>query len=162
MRSATKQLKKWKADCTDGIFYDNLINVTEMLFSYISMLFSMMLTRGVAPQGLLLSTLGLIPKNTRDNKWDSNNYRQIAISSLHGKIFDTIILDKQKMMLETDVLQFSVKKNSSNVISTFMLIYKKPLIIIMKIKLIAIYYCWMPRSHLTELDITNYLIGCVS
>ena len=47
-----------------------------------------------------------IPKNKRGNKCDSNNYRQIAISSLLGKIFDTIILDKQKMSLETDVLQF--------------------------------------------------------
>ena len=34
----------------------------ELLFSYISMLFSMMLTHGVAPQGLLLSTLVPIPK----------------------------------------------------------------------------------------------------
>ena len=38
------------------IFSDNFINGTELLFSYISMLFSMMLTHGVAPQGLLLST----------------------------------------------------------------------------------------------------------
>ena len=46
------------------------------------MLFSMMLTHGVAPQSLLLSTLVPIPKNKRGNKCDSNNYRQIAISSL--------------------------------------------------------------------------------
>ena len=57
----------------------------------------MMLTHSVAPQGLLLSTLVPIPKNKRGNKCDSNNYRQIAISSLLGKIFDTIILDKQKI-----------------------------------------------------------------
>ena len=50
----------------------------------------------------------------------SNNYRQIAISSLLGKIFDTIILDKQQMSLETDVLQFGFKKNSSTVICTSM------------------------------------------
>ena len=40
-----------------GIFSDNFINGTELLFSYISMLFSMMLTHDVAPQGLLLFTL---------------------------------------------------------------------------------------------------------
>ena len=56
----------------------------------------MMLTHGVAPLCLLLSTLMHIPKN----------YRQIAISSILGKIFDTIILDTQQMSLETDVLQF--------------------------------------------------------
>ena len=38
-----------KSDCTDGIFSDNFINGTELLFTYISMLFSMMLTHGVAP-----------------------------------------------------------------------------------------------------------------
>ena len=62
-----------------------------------------------------------IPKNKRGNKRDSNNYRQIAISSLLGKIFDTIILDKQKMSLETDVLQFGFKKYSSTGICTSML-----------------------------------------
>ena len=46
------------------------------------MLFSMMLTHGVAPQGLLSSTLVPIPKNKRGNKCDSNNYRQIAINGL--------------------------------------------------------------------------------
>ena len=45
----------------------------------------MMLIHGVAPQGLLLYTLVHTPKNKRDNKCDSNNYRQIAISSLLGK-----------------------------------------------------------------------------
>ena len=45
----------------------------------------MMLTHGVAPLCLLLSTLVHIP----------NNYRLIAISSILGKIFDTIILDTQ-------------------------------------------------------------------
>ena len=64
------------------------------------MLFGMMLTHGVEPQCLLLSSLVHIPKNKRSNKCDSNNYRQIAISSLHGNIFETIILDKQQMSLE--------------------------------------------------------------
>ena len=121
----------------------------------------MMLTHGVVPQGLLLSTLVPIPKNKRGNKCDSNNYRQIAISSLIGKIFDTIILDKQKMSLETDVLQFGFKKNSSTVICTSML--KETIdYYIMKIKLIAIYYYWMPPRHLTELNIINYSIDCVT
>ena len=85
------------------------------------MLFSMMFTHGVAPQALLLSTLVYIPKNRRGNKCDFNNYRQIAIIRLLGKIIDTIILDKQQMSLETDVLQYGFKKNSFTVISTSML-----------------------------------------
>ena len=74
------------------------------------MLFSMMLTHGVAPQGLLLSTLVPIPKNKRGNTCDSNNNRQIAISSLLGKIFDTIILDKQQMSWKLMIYNLGLRK----------------------------------------------------
>ena len=60
-----------------------------------------MLTHGVAPAGLLLSTLVPIPKYKR-KKSDSNNYRQIAISSLFCKLFDIIILEEQHHGLITD------------------------------------------------------------
>ena len=40
-----------------------------------------MLTHGVSPDGLFISTLMPIAKNMRYNKFESNNYRQIAISS---------------------------------------------------------------------------------
>ena len=57
----------------------------------------------------------------RGNTCDSNNYGQIAISSLLGKVFDTIILDKLQMSLETDILQLGFKNNSSTVICTSIL-----------------------------------------
>ena len=52
---------------------DNLKNGTECLYKIFVLLFSTMLTHGVAPAGLLLSTLVPIPKNKRGNKSDSNN-----------------------------------------------------------------------------------------
>ena len=88
---------------------------------YISVLFSAMLIHGVAPGGLLLSTLVPIPKNKRGNKTDSNNYRAIAISSLLGKLFDLIVLSEQGSSLETDNLQFGFKKHSSTVTCTALL-----------------------------------------
>ena len=84
----------------------------------ISILFTSMLIHG----DLLLSTLVPIPKNKRGNKCNSNNYRQIAISSILGKIFDIIVLDAQCDSLSTDVLQFGFNKNSSTVISTSILL----------------------------------------
>ena len=69
-----------------------------------------MLTHGVAPAGLLLSTLVPIPKNKRGNKSDSKNYRQIVISSLLGKLFDIIVLEEQHHSLITDELQFDFKR----------------------------------------------------
>ena len=50
-----------------------------------------------------------IPKNKRVNKWDSSNYRAIAISSLLGNIFDNIIFEDQYTYLSTEVLQFGYK-----------------------------------------------------
>ena len=51
----------------------------------------------------------------------SNNYRAIAISSLLGKLFDTILLKLQHASLFTDLLQFGFKPNSSTVICTSLL-----------------------------------------
>ena len=82
------------------------------MFTIISLLFAAMLNHGVAPTGLLLSTLVPIPKNKRGNKCDSDNYRQIAISSLLGKLFNSIVLEEQADSLFTDLLQFGFKKSS--------------------------------------------------
>ena len=87
----------------------------------ISILFTSMLIHGVSPGDLLLSTLVPIPKNNRVNKCSSNNYRQIAISIILGKIFDIIVLDAQYDSLSTDVLQFSLKKSSAVIWTSILL-----------------------------------------
>ena len=48
-----------------------------------------MVSHGVAPSGLLLSTMVPVPKGKRGNKSDSSNYRAIAISSILGKLLDS-------------------------------------------------------------------------
>ena len=100
---------------------DNLTNGTLKLNMFISVLISAMIIHGVAPGGLLLSTLVPIPKNKRGNKTDSNNYRAIAISSLLGKLFDLIVLTEPAPCLKTDNLQFWILKNSSTVTCTALL-----------------------------------------
>ena len=121
VQAAVQKLKVGKSDCVDGFVSDNLKKGTECLYEIIALLFSTMLTHGVAPAGLLLSTLVPIPKNKRENKSDSNNYRQIAISSLLGKLFVIIILEEQHHGLITDELQFGFKKNASTVLCTSLL-----------------------------------------
>ena len=73
VQAAVQKLKVEKSDCVDGFVSDNLKKDTECLYKIIALLFSTMLTHGVAPAGLLLSTLVPIPKNKRGNKSDSNN-----------------------------------------------------------------------------------------
>ena len=95
VQSTINKIKPGKSDCIDGMLSDNLTNGILKLNMFISVLFSAMLTHGVAPGGLLLSTLVSIPQYKRRNKADSNNYRAIAISSLLGKRFDLIVLSEQ-------------------------------------------------------------------
>ena len=61
-----------------------------------------MLSHGVALLGLLLSTMVPVPKVKRGNKSDSSNYRVIAISSILGKLLDSIIIQDQHVCLKTD------------------------------------------------------------
>ena len=122
VKYAIHKLKPGKSDCIDGIVSDNFKNGTDLLFTLISLLFSAMLIHGIAPSGLLLSMLVPIPKNKRGNCCNSDNYRQIAISSILGKLFDIIVLEEQEDSLCTDILQFGFKKQSSTVLCTSMLL----------------------------------------
>ena len=119
--NAISHLKSEKNDNFEGLSSDNFKNGTHLLNVYISLLFSTMLSHGTAPAGLLLSTLVSLIKNKRGNKCDSNNYRAIAISSIIGKLFDTVLLKLQHASLFTDSLQFGFKPNSSTVICTSLL-----------------------------------------
>ena len=89
VKNAIHKIKSGKSDCIDGILSDNL-------YTLISLLCSSMLMHGVSPTGLLMSSLVTIPKNKSGNKCDSENYRQIAISSLMEKLFDSIVLEEQQ------------------------------------------------------------------
>ena len=121
MQEAIHKLKSGKSDCVDSMMSDNLLYGTNRLFLYIACLFTTMLCHRIAPTGFLLSKLVPIQKiNKRGIKCDSNNYRQIAISSLLCKVFDIIILDSQSKCLGTDVLQF--KKSSSTVMCTSLML----------------------------------------
>ena len=92
LQYAINRLKSSKSDSTDQVFSDHFINGTVRFYTLISLLFTCMLSHGVAPSGLLLSTMGPVPKDKRGNKSDSSNYRAIAISSILSKLLDSIII----------------------------------------------------------------------
>ena len=81
-----------------------------------------MLSHGVAPSGLLLSTMVPVPKDKRGNKSDSSKNRAIAISSILGKLLDSIIIQDQHVSLKTDDLQIGFKENTSTITCTQLLI----------------------------------------
>ena len=61
---------------------------------------------GVAPQIMNLSTAVPIPKGKNVCLSDSSNYRGIAISSIFGKLFDIVVLDRFHDQLCVSDLQF--------------------------------------------------------
>ena len=62
-----------------------------------------------------------IPKNKLKSLNDSNNYRGITLSSILGKLFDNIILQNNKSILNTSDLQFGFKTECSTTYCTFVL-----------------------------------------
>ena len=124
VQEAIHKLKPAKSDCTDKLFFDHFIKGTDRFYTLISLLSTCLLTHGVAPSGLLLSTMIPVPKDKRASKSDSNNYRAIAIlvSSILGKLFDSVVMKEHYASLITDDLQFGVKENSSTIICTQLLI----------------------------------------
>ena len=87
IQDAIHKLQSAKSDCKDQLLSDHFINGTVRFFTLISLLFTCMLTHGVAPSGSFLSTCTMIPvpKDKRGSKSDSSNYRAKAISSILEK-----------------------------------------------------------------------------
>ena len=68
LQNAIHRLKSSKSDCTDQLFSDHFVNSTLRFFTLISLLFTCMLSHGVAPTGFLLSTMVPVPKDKRGIK----------------------------------------------------------------------------------------------
>ena len=111
--NSVKKLKCSKADGSEGLYSDHLINGSHSLFVLLSLIFNSMLVHGVAPDSMLLGTMVPIPKNKRQSLSNSDNYRSIALSSIIGKILDIIILMKEEHTLLSSALQFGFKQESS-------------------------------------------------
>ena len=82
---------------------------------------SSMLSHSFVPQEMLSSSLVPIPKNMRKSLNTSDNYRSIAIGSIFGKVFDTIIIEKHSMVLQSSSMQFGFKAKHSTVQCSFII-----------------------------------------
>ena len=122
LQYAINRLKSLKSNCTNQLFSDHFINGTVRFYTLISLLFTCMMSHGVAPSGLLLSATVPVPKDKLDNKSDSSKYRAIAISSILGKLLDSIIIQDQHVSLMADDLQFGFIENTSTITCTQLLV----------------------------------------
>ena len=79
-----------------------------------------MICHSYAPPSFIKSSIITIPKGTKATLTDSDKYRSIAISSILSKVLDYIIIDNQKLALQTSDYQFGFKSKSSTVLCTTM------------------------------------------
>jgi hypothetical protein len=121
VRSAISQMKARKTDGEFCLSSDYFLHADNDLSVHLAFVFTSMIVHGTAPESFLSSTILPIPKNKNINAADSSNYRGIALSSVYGKIFDNIVINKYSEKLHTSELQFGFKQNSSTHMCTMVL-----------------------------------------
>ena len=118
---ACGQLKAGKRDGSLGLVSDHFINSCVELSVHTAMLFSTTLVHGFATEDMATCTLIPIPKCKNVNVTDSANYRGITLSSVFGKIFDLVFLNKFYDYLCTSERQFGFKRRHLNDMCTMVL-----------------------------------------
>ena len=85
------------------------------------MVFNSMLIHGVSAESMLVGTMIPIPKDRRQLRCTSDNFRAITLSSIVGKLLDLIILSKEQGALLTSQLQFGFNENMSTTQCTYVM-----------------------------------------
>jgi Reverse transcriptase (RNA-dependent DNA polymerase)/Endonuclease/Exonuclease/phosphatase family len=111
--TAITRLKPNKNDGGRGLSTNHLKFASVELAIHTACLFSGLLTHGCVIDDFLLSTTVPIPKGRNVNLTDSENYRGITLSSVFGRIFDLIVLQRYSNKLDSCELQFGFKQNRS-------------------------------------------------
>ncbi len=78
-----------------------------------------MIVHGVSPDNIINGTMIPIPKGKRKLVSCSDNYRAITLSSIIRKVFDWVLLIKEKNVLNSSDLQFGFKLDESTSHCTF-------------------------------------------
>ena len=85
---AVKKLKPDKGNEDVLLLSENCINDADLLFVYVTLLFTVMLSHSFAPTDFVISGIIPITKRDRVSLTDSEYYISIAISSLLSKILN--------------------------------------------------------------------------
>ena len=119
IKKAVYKLKNNKKECQSILYSDAIKNGTDMLFLYISFLFTIMIRHGFSNDIFNTITFNPIIKNTRKSKNDSDNYRAVALNSLFSKLLDYVILEIFEDELTSSHFQFAYKNGFSTGLCTF-------------------------------------------
>ena len=156
VHEAIKRLNAGKNDGDFGMYSNHILLANDTVMKHISNLFSMMLSHGLTPEDMIRAVITSIPKNVKESVACSENYRGIAFSSIPGKVFDLIIIQRYVHALSSSDLQFSFKKRDIPP-SCAVLLFKKLLLINYKTKVMYMPACWMQQKPSTKSVLLNCL-----
>ena len=121
IKKAVCKLKNDKRESQSILTSNAIKNGTDMLFLYISFLFTIMIRHGYSNDIFNTVIFNPIVKDARKSKNDSNNYRALALNSLFSKLLDYIILDYFILELSSSQFQFAYKSDFSTTLCSFIL-----------------------------------------
>ena len=107
------QLKCGKAAGSDDLCAEYFRFAHDKLHALLSMCFTLFFTHCYLPLSMIETIIVPIVKNKCGNLSDSNNYRPIALATIISKLFESAILLKCEMFLDTCPNQFGFKKGHS-------------------------------------------------
>jgi Reverse transcriptase (RNA-dependent DNA polymerase) len=111
--TAITRLKSNKNDSGRGLSTNHFKFSCTKLAIHTACFFSGLLLHGSVSNDFLLSTTVPIPKGSDVNLTDSDNYREITLSSMFSRIFDSVVLHGYNDTLDSCELQFGFKQNRS-------------------------------------------------
>ena len=120
IKNAVINLKGNNKEFNSSLTSNALKNGTDMLFLYLSFLFTVMISHGFSNDVFNTIIFNPILKNARKNRCDSDNYRAIALNSMFSKLLDYIVLDYFKEELCSSDFQFAYKSDFSTTLCTFL------------------------------------------
>ena len=154
-----KLLRNWNQTVyEDGLLLsENFIKGSDLLFVYVSLLFTVMLSHSFAPPDFVIWGIMPIHEGPRVALTESENYRSIATSSILSKILDNIIIDNQVHSLVHQIINLALSRTHLRCCILQWWMRQFNTIIRMEINL-YIFYCWMHQRRLIKYPFTLCLI----
>ncbi len=114
IQKAKEKLKRDKSDGGLGLWSNHIVLYSpDVVNVHLSLLATMMMVHGFNAESLLVGTIVSLPKDTRGNICDSNNYRGICLCSAINKLIELCMINRHSEELSTHGLQFSFKSEHS-------------------------------------------------